>query len=184
MKTAEAARTLLRWVLTAVLAYVAAKNSHWSIGLSLALIFVSIEAIVAREKSLRSHRAGELKWKGAYDRSIQRWCAFQDSQKAHPWQERAVHIHERFIAGKWETWHNEDLRFLTLALAGEVGEFANLLKKQWRGDGLLDVREAGKELADIRIYLELISQCLALDLDEEADLKLDEVELRLHQRGL
>jgi NTP pyrophosphatase (non-canonical NTP hydrolase) len=61
-------------------------------------------------------------------------------------------------------WSMEDTRFLALALCGEVGELANLIKKEWRGDKI----EFGKlrdELADIRIYLHLLSVSLNIDLD-------------------
>jgi len=55
---------------------------------------------------------------------------------------------------------SHDVNFLALALCGEVGELANKIKKRWR-DGCVtagttndDIRD---EIADIRIYLELIA---------------------------
>ena len=73
-----------------------------------------------------------------------------------------------------------------MGLVGEAGELANLIKKHWRGD--LDgqvpaVMEAwhlncASELADIRIYLNLVCQFLDVDLDDAVDEKLAEVEKR------
>jgi hypothetical protein len=48
----------------------------------------------------------------------------------------------------------EDQRFLTLALCGEVGELANLAKKQWRGDNDPEFDSKFRdELGDIYAYL-------------------------------
>lgn len=64
--------------------------------------------------------------------------------------------------------YDDDVHFLTLALCGEVGELANFIKKGWR-DGIVDSEEIRDEIADIRIYLELIAKCF--DVEGE---KLDE----------
>lgn len=57
---------------------------------------------------------------------------------------------------------------LTVALAGEVGEFANLTKKITRGDfTLADAKESlSFELADIFIYLLKLTSQLGIDLEE------------------
>lgn len=59
----------------------------------------------------------------------------------------------------------KDERFLALAICGESGELANMIKKQWR-DGV-DLREDIKdEIADIRIYLELMAKLYDIEGDK------------------
>lgn len=65
------------------------------------------------------------------------------------------------------------------ALAGETGELCNIIKKIRRGDDI-DVKEAGKELADIVIYADLIASQLGLDLSECIVQKFNEVSERVH----
>lgn len=59
------------------------------------------------------------------------------------------------------TWTTADWM---LALTGEMGEAANLLKKMKRGDFTLDqIREdVGRELADVAIYLDLLADHLGI----------------------
>ena len=98
------------------------------------------------------------------------------------WRKRSDEIHREFIRrapNPWEPYSTEDIRFLGLAIAGEVGELANFIKKKfWHGDDIAP-QEFIKELADIRIYLELLSRCFYCDLDEACAGKLDEVQARL-----
>jgi NTP pyrophosphatase (non-canonical NTP hydrolase) len=63
---------------------------------------------------------------------------------------------------------------LTVALAGEVGEFANLTKKIVRGDYSLDSAkpELGSELADVFIYLLKLADQLGIDLEAAFRTKL------------
>jgi NTP pyrophosphatase (non-canonical NTP hydrolase) len=73
----------------------------------------------------------------------------------------------------------EDLLFLTTALAGEVGEFANLVKKYYRTEkkGLSVINdkdkdylaEMKKEIIDAFCYFLIIAN--QLDLDIEAEFK-------------
>jgi NTP pyrophosphatase (non-canonical NTP hydrolase) len=98
------------------------------------------------------------------------------------WQQRSVEIHERFLKlaqakGKLKS-DSEVLCFLALAISGEAGELANLIKKTWRGDKV-EGDQIRDEIADIRIYLEHISRHLNIDLDQACDRKLDEVADRL-----
>lgn len=70
-----------------------------------------------------------------------------------------------------------------VALTGEVGELANLLKKRrrgWVGQGQPDWHpdEAAKELADIQIYLDLLAACLGVSLGEVTRIKFNEVSER------
>lgn len=98
------------------------------------------------------------------------------------WQQRAVEIHERFLKLAQTkgnlTSDSEVLNFLALAICGESGELANLVKKMWRGDEV-DRGQIRDEIADIRIYLEHISRHLDFDLDKACERKLDEVHERL-----
>ena len=98
------------------------------------------------------------------------------------WRERSTEIHERFVrlaqAKGTLTSDAEVLNFLTLAICGEAGELANLVKKLWRGDQI-DAEEIRDEIADIRIYLEHIARHLHFDLDEACEQKLKVVAERL-----
>jgi len=72
---------------------------------------------------------------------------------------------------------------LTVALAGEVGEFANIAKKIARGDFPLATGklELGSELADILIYLLKLSDQLGIDLESAFRSKLELNEKRFSQ---
>lgn len=64
------------------------------------------------------------------------------------------------------------------ALAGEVGELANLLKKIKRGDLPNDIAtrvEVAKEIADIQIYLDLLAFRAGIDLDTATIAKFNEI---------
>jgi hypothetical protein len=54
---------------------------------------------------------------------------------------------------------DEDKRFLSLALYGEAGEVANLIKKKWRGDQLGPNHQSllRNELGDVYAYLKLLA---------------------------
>lgn len=56
------------------------------------------------------------------------------------------------------------IRFLSLALCGEVGEIANLLKKDWRGDEGDRSKEIIKEVADVGNYTFMLAEVLGVDL--------------------
>ena len=55
--------------------------------------------------------------------------------------------------------------FYTLAVAGEVGEFANMLKKKLRGDEV-NPTELAFELPDILIYLCDLASSMGVDLED------------------
>ena len=83
-------------------------------------------------------------------------------------------LHEKITGHLFPAWTKEDERFLALALCGEVGELANLIKKRWR-DGLDLSSEIRGEIYDVRIYLELLAKCFrcageAMDHGVEAKL--------------
>ncbi len=61
-------------------------------------------------------------------------------------------LHKKMTAHLFPPWSSTDERFLALALCGEAGELANMIKKRWR-DGANMRDEVVEELADIRVYL-------------------------------
>jgi NTP pyrophosphatase (non-canonical NTP hydrolase) len=80
-------------------------------------------------------------------------------------------IRQRFV----DMENNEIM--LALALCGEVGELANLIKKKHRDSDLL-TEEIKYELADIRIYLELLARLYGIagsGLDAQVQLKFDAI---------
>jgi NTP pyrophosphatase (non-canonical NTP hydrolase) len=98
------------------------------------------------------------------------------------WQRRSWDIHQRFVdlsRGKGSlTSDDEVINFLALAICGEAGELANLIKKRWQGDPV-DRDHLRDEIADIRIYLEHLAHHLEIDVDEACNAKLDVVVARL-----
>jgi NTP pyrophosphatase (non-canonical NTP hydrolase) len=86
-------------------------------------------------------------------------------------------LHEKITKDLFPSYSNTDERFLTIALCGEVGELANMIKKQWRDDINLEY-EIREELCDIRIYLELLAKCYNIEgekLDKAVEEKLIKV---------
>jgi NTP pyrophosphatase (non-canonical NTP hydrolase) len=75
---------------------------------------------------------------------------------------------------------DDKLRFMTLALCGEAGELANLVKKDWRGDAGSNERRVKmiEELADIGNYAYMIAEIFGIDLQTEMLAKLVKVEAR------
>jgi NTP pyrophosphatase (non-canonical NTP hydrolase) len=86
-------------------------------------------------------------------------------------------LHEKLTAPLFPSYSTQDERFLALALCGEAGELANLIKKRWR-DGVDKSEEIRDEIADIRVYLELLAKCFGIEgekLDERVKAKLLQV---------
>lgn len=65
-----------------------------------------------------------------------------------------------------------------MAVAGELGEACNLLKKLRRGEDIPLV-DIGDELADTVIYLDLLAQVLELDLGACVKKKFNAVSFRV-----
>jgi NTP pyrophosphatase (non-canonical NTP hydrolase) len=63
-------------------------------------------------------------------------------------------------------------------LAGEVGELCNLLKKLKLGKAV-DRSEIGKEIADVIIYADILSEKLGFDLGQLVRDKFNEVSKRV-----
>jgi dCTP diphosphatase len=76
-------------------------------------------------------------------------------------------------ARDWGRFH--DLKSLTLALTGEVGEVAELV--QWLPAGVVPEaelrRRLGEELADVLLYLVRLADVAGVDLAAEAVAKLE-----------
>ena len=70
------------------------------------------------------------------------------------------------------------VRFMTLALCGEAGELANLVKKDWRGDDGNRREKMIEELADCANYVFMLAEVLGVNLPVEMLVKLKAVEQR------
>jgi NTP pyrophosphatase (non-canonical NTP hydrolase) len=64
------------------------------------------------------------------------------------------------------------------ALAGEVGEAANLIKKRRRGE-YIPTADIATELADVQAYLDLLADNLGIDLAEATRAKFNVVSERV-----
>ena len=94
-------------------------------------------------------------------------------------------LHEQMTGHLFEAWSSSDERFLALAICGEAGELANYVKKRWR-DGADYTEEIRDEIADIRVYLELLAKCFGIDgvkLDLRVEQKLAKVAAKHGLRG-
>jgi len=101
------------------------------------------------------------------------------------WRARSEEIHLSFVKHAQSlgrlTSEDEIVHFLALAIAGEAGELANLVKKQWQGEAV-DHQSLREEIADISIYLEHLARHLHIDIDAACEEKLKVVADRLAQR--
>jgi NTP pyrophosphatase (non-canonical NTP hydrolase) len=78
-------------------------------------------------------------------------------------------------------WSSTNVHFLALALCGEAGELANFIKKEWR-DGVDHTEAIRDEIADVRVYLELLARCFGIEgskLDDQVESKFIRVIERL-----
>ncbi len=78
-------------------------------------------------------------------------------------------------SGEWFPNHSQDMGYLTICLAGETGEFANLIKKGIRGDFEIDdpdyVKELAFELTDAFIYMMNIAGLMGIDMSKMYQIK-------------
>lgn len=61
----------------------------------------------------------------------------------------------------------ERLRFLALACAGEAGEIANEVKKEWRGDKVESNTKLEGEIADTANYISMLAAHLQFDVKDQ-----------------
>ncbi len=76
---------------------------------------------------------------------------------------------------EWFPDHSQDMGFLTICMTGEVGEFANLIKKGMRGTYEIDDPEyeyaLAMELTDIFIYLMNLVGVMGIDMEKLYQIK-------------
>ena len=77
------------------------------------------------------------------------------------------------IFHKIDEWNPTDW---ACAMAGEMGETCNAVKKFKRGDG--DIRAIADELADTIIYADLLAARLNIDLSDAVRQKFNETSIR------
>lgn len=96
-------------------------------------------------------------------------------------QLRKANIDRDCNEGGWHEIGNWTLADWSVAVAGEVGEMLNVIKKIKRGDFTLDqVRgDIADELADILTYLDLLANCAEIDVQEALIKKFNEVSNRI-----
>lgn len=101
------------------------------------------------------------------------------------WHDEIVHIHEMALKNSGiRPWSTEDVRFLTLALCGEAGELANMIKKEWRADIWPPTRsDIANELCDIVVYAYLLEVALGFDIDSIVEAKLPEIRNKFAQES-
>lgn len=86
-------------------------------------------------------------------------------------------MHAERVKGMFAPFSVHDERYITLCLCGEAGELANLIKKRWRGDKV-SIESIRDEIADIRVFVELIAACFDIagpKLDARVQDKLERV---------
>lgn len=79
----------------------------------------------------------------------------------------------------------DDIRFLALALAGEAGELANVIKKQWRDGGVMGeyYDDLAGEIADVLSYTFILAKSLDIDPIEAMEAKFEVVNQRIAERA-
>lgn len=80
------------------------------------------------------------------------------------WRTELWNVHKRVV--NFPVGSSEDVRFLAMGLAGEVGEVLNIIKKDWRGDSGDRRAALREELGDAQAYLSLLVRTCGFDPDE------------------
>jgi NTP pyrophosphatase (non-canonical NTP hydrolase) len=114
---------------------------------------------------------------------------FSNKEVFMNWKIEAAEINEQWTS-KANMGRAERIRFLALALAGEAGELANVVKKQWRDGPNWSAQQLSdnftaqcKELADVVIYAYALANALKIDLDTVCEAKMTEVRERPFAKG-
>jgi|SRR6478752_54457 len=90
---------------------------------------------------------------------------------------------------RWFPDTSRNFELYTLAMVGEAGEVANVVKKIMRGSKLPPTEseavrhELAMELVDVYVYLLLMSGCLGIDLGKAYDVKRVTNEQRFSNGG-
>lgn len=95
---------------------------------------------------------------------------------------RAIEVHERRACPNVGLHGSrEDVFFLALAMAGEAGEAANVVKKAWRDGTPIDKQKLAEEIAGTACYLVGLASAIELDLDNEMMAQMKAFEARYPQ---
>lgn len=89
-------------------------------------------------------------------------------------------------SARWFPEVADDLNFMGLAICGETGEMANLLKKVWRGSADMKetLPEIEDELVDVLTYTLMIAGVLNMNLEEAYSRKRRFNELRFNKSNV
>jgi NTP pyrophosphatase (non-canonical NTP hydrolase) len=140
----------------------------------------------AERMLLQARRKGQERWTNIYAAQLGQFVGYGCEVRAIPTPQaqvgekrdsRILDYRKTIIGQLPDSYRatSEDERFLALALCGEAGELGNLIKKRWRdGDtGPDHVEEIRDEIADVRIYLELLARLFDVDGDRMEDRAID-----------
>lgn len=85
--------------------------------------------------------------------------------------------------GLHQSTHQERVEYNAIALAYEVGECLNFIKKKMRGDTEDYTRDILLELGDILYYLTGLTEALGSNLDEIAEANLEKLAIHRDSEG-
>lgn len=74
-----------------------------------------------------------------------------------------------------------NLSYLSLGLAGEVGEVCEKIKKSIRDDTEINKKDIGRELGDVLWYLTQLASYFSIEMSEVANVNLDKLFTRLEE---
>lgn len=96
----------------------------------------------------------------------------------------ALEIHARYASvNVGPLGCDDDVRFLALAMAGEAGEAANVVKKAWRDGKPVDREKLAEEIAGTACYLVGLAAAIELDLDAEMQRQMRAFEARYERES-
>ena len=88
---------------------------------------------------------------------------------------------------EWFPEHSSDMGYLTICLAGETGEFANLIKKGMRGSYEITDPQyeyaLAMELTDVFIYLMNLAGLMGIDMEKLYQMKREINRVRFGDGG-